>query len=341
MTTAAKANPFARNHLIRDAMNQAIYETMQIDASVYVMGEGAWVKAFYDAPRIYKDFPGRIVTMPICEDGIVNYACGAALMGVKPIVNIIAGDFLYRAMDSIVNTAAKLNFTGGKHTFVIQAEFLLGGPTTGQRNEALFSHIPGLQVVMPSTPHDAYGLMHTVLREPGVTLFLEDRMIQDGGSWNDDDLALSEQVPVGVCRLRKMGKRGNVTILTYGVMRQVVERALAPFQFNGDYYAEDSPMLCDVIDLCSLYPIHWQYIVKMLERTGKVLIVEPDVVYGGIGAEIAAVLHERRPHIKVKRLGAPRETVPASQTLHSRFLPNEKDIIQAIQAMSDGTAFGY
>ena len=331
MTTAIKASPFNRNHLLRDAAAQAIYECMADDPAIHLFGEGAWVKNYYDAPRIYKDFGGRIVTMPIAEDGSMNFACGAALMGTKPIVNVIAGDFLYRAMDGIVNTAAKLNFMGAEHTFVIQAEFLLGGPTTGQRNEALFTHIPGLQVVIPSTPHDAYGLMRTILRKPGVTLFLEDRMVQDDGPWANGDRDLAGDVSVGATSWRVKGQRGNVTILTYGVMRQVVERALAPFKFNGDYCDDDYLMLCDVIDLCSLYPLDWRFIVKMLERTGRVLIVEPDVVYGGIGAEIAATLHERRPHIKVKRLGAPKVTAPASQALHHRLLPTEEEILAAVR----------
>ena len=321
MTTTVK--PFARNHLVRDAMSQAIFECMAADPSIYLYGEGAWVKQYYDAPRIYKDFPQRIVTMPICEDGNLNFACGAALLGCTPIVNVIGGDFLYRAMDSIVNTAAKLNFTGGDHTLVIQAEFLLGGPTTGQRNEALFTHVPGLQVVLPSTPHDAYGLMRTVLTEPGVTLFLEDRMVQDDGPWLADDLELSRLLMVGDSRCRDEVHLGSVTILTYGVMRQVVERALA-----------QCPIRCNVVDLRSLYPLDWLSIIEMARWTGKVLIVEPDIVYGGIGAEIAATLHERIPHIEVKRLGAPRLTAPASQALHHKLLPTEDDVVVAIRSLS-------
>lgn len=336
--TLPRSSSFTRNHLLRDAMSQAVYEAMADDKSIYLYGEGAWVKQHYDAPYILKDFPDRIVTMPICEDGSLNFAVGASLLGVRPVVNVISADFLYRAMDSIVNTAAKLNATGGEHTLVIQAEYLLGGPTTGQRNEAVFAHVPGLQVVMPSTPHDAYGLMRTVLTEPGVTLFLEDRMVQDDGPWEADDLELSGRTSVGACRLRKMGKRGNVTILTYGVMRQVVERALSQFKFNGDYYDKHYPMLCDVIDLCSLYPVAWPFIFKMMERTAKVLIVEPDIVYGGIGAEIAATIQERRgrrgPHIEVKRLGAPRITAPASQALHHKLMPTEEDVVAALRSFS-------
>jgi pyruvate dehydrogenase E1 component beta subunit len=128
-----------------------------------------------------------------------------------------------------------------------------------------------------------------------------------------------------------MGKRGAVTIVTYGVMRQVVQRALAPYKFNHDYYADEYQMLCDVIDLRCLYPIDWAFIKKMLERTGKLLIVEPDVTYGGIGAEIAATISEEMPHVRVKRLGAPRATIPASKSLHERMLPTEGVIVDAIR----------
>ena len=332
--TLPKSSPFTRNHFIRDGINQAIYKAMKDDASIYLFGEGAWVKQKYDAPKILAEFPERIVTLPIGEDGNTNFAVGASLLGVKPVVNVISGDFLYRTMDSIVNNAAKLNFTGGDHTIVIQAEFLLGGPTTGQRNEAIFAHVPGLRVAMPSTPRDAYGLMLTALSTPGVTLFFEDRMIRDDDKWEPSDLRFQGALPFGASDWRVKGQRGNVTILTYGVMRQVVERALKPYTFKGDYYADDYPMLCDVIDLCSLYPLDWGFIKKMLERTGKLLIVEPDITYGGIGAEIAATIAEQMPDVRVKRLGAKRMTVPASASLHNEILPTEEDVLASIEALN-------
>ena len=190
--TTVKAQAFYRNHLLRDGINQAIYDAMQIDPSIYLFGEGAWVKARYDAPQILAEFRERIMTMPIAEDGSVNFAVGASLLGVKPVVDIITADFLYRCFDSIANTAAKLNFVQAEgeppKTMVIRAEFLTGGPTTGQRPEALFAHIPGLNVVVPSTPRDAYGLMRTALQTPGVAIFFEDRMIADQGPWTAQDL---------------------------------------------------------------------------------------------------------------------------------------------------------
>ena len=314
----------------------AVYDAMKEDASIHLLGEGAEIKQHYDAPYILADFPERIITMPISEDGNTNFAVGLALLGIKPVVDVIAGDFLYRTLDSIANTAAKLDFVSGQeHTIVIRAEFLLGGPTTGQRPEAIFAHIPGLRVLLPSTPREAYALMRDALTTHGVTLFFEDRMIRDDDEWDEADLKLEGCVPSDRCSWRMKGQRGNVTILTYGVMRQVVERALKPFKSDGDPYSENNQMLCDVIDLWSLYPINWGFLDKMLERTGRLLIVEPDVTYGGIGAEVAATLAEMRPGIRIKRLGVPRTTVPASPALHSQFMPAEEQIVSAIRKLNE------
>ncbi len=335
---------FQRNHLIRDAIGQALYDGMALDSAIHLFGEGAHVKVHYDAPKIEADFLDRVHTLPISEDGNTNFAVGTSLLGIKPVVDVIVADFLYRTMDSIANTAAKLNFTRPNEdpkTIVIRAEFLTGGPTTGQRPESLFTHIPGLRVVVPSTPRDAYGLMRTALSTLGVTLFFEDRMIQDG-EFTEDEMKYPSPMPFGVANWSRKGGRGNVTILTYGLMHQVVKRALAAYPWKHnislDFYGGDYEMVCDIIDLVSLYPIHWQLITKMTERTGRLLIVEPDVQYGGIGAEIAAYFQERRPHVKVRRLGAPLSTIPASMALHAQMLPTEKDVLEAIRGFDN---FGY
>ena len=331
---STKPSTFARNHLIRDAISQAIYDRMISDSSIHLFGEGCHVKVHYDAPNIERDFSDRVHTLPISEDGNVNFAVGASLVGVKPVVDVITADFLYRAMDSICNTAAKMNFVRPDQlprTIVIRAEFLTGGPTTGQRPEALFTHIPGLNVVIPSTPRDAYGLMLTALNTPGVTLFFEDRMIKDDVDWQQGDKELTDSLPLGACSLRRMGKRGNVTILTYGVMRQVVEVIISKLHFRGDYYSDDYPMLCDLIDLRCLYPIDWPVISKMLERTGRLLVIEPDVQYGGIGAEIIATVAQQMPEVRVRRLGGPKMTIPASPALYSVIMPSEEQIVEAIR----------
>lgn len=318
LTLPKSPTPFARNHEIRDALGKALYDAMREDGAIHLFGEGCEVKMHYDAPAIERDFAGRMHTTPISEDGNVNFAVGASLLGVKPVVDVIAGDFLYRCFDSIANTSAKLDFvTGREHTIVIRAEFLMAGPTTGQRPEALFAHIPGIRIALPSTPHDAYGLMRSALASPGVSIIFEDREIQDG-EFEEEDLRLGEQVPFGESSIRNYGERGGPLVLTYGVMRQVVERALEGFSRPR------------VIDLRSLYPIDWKRLEWCMNRHNQVLIVEPDISYGGIGAEIVAQLAERFPATLFKRLGAPKATIPASPALHKGMIPTEEDIVAAV-----------
>ena len=328
-------DPWRRNRKIRDAIGHALHYAMAADPAVHLFGEGCEVKVHYDHPDIERDFLDHCHTMPIAEDGSVNFCVGAALMGIKPVVDIISSDFLYRAMDSIVNTAAKANFARPDQpiTLVIRAEFLTGGPTSGQRNEALFTHIPGLNVVVPSTPRDAYGLVLTALQTPGVTLFFEDREIEDDGYFMSEDLEVGATVPLGKGLVRDMGPRGGVAVLTYGVMRQRVEEAVreAQYQFYTSAHDRFDPdsVDCSVIDLRTLFPLDWDLIRKAVDRTGALLIVEPDVEYGGIGAEIAAWAGMNR--IPVRMLGAAREVIPANGFNKALWMPSKEEIIEAIR----------
>ena len=323
--TEAKRDPWFRNHLIRDAIGQALYEEMKRDPAIHLFGEGAHMKVHFDALRIEAELPDRVHTLPISEDSNTNFAVGASLVGLKPVVDVITADFLYRTMDSISNTAAKLNFVSPGETpktIVIRSEFLIGGPSTGQRPEALFVHIPGLNVVIPSTPRDAYGLMRTALNIPGVTLFFEDRMIKDSET-KEEDTVLHGPVGLGQARRRKgtLG-RPQATIVTYGLARQIVEGIL-------DQYQELKVLL---IDLRTLYPLDWDTVLEAARISDKLVIVEPDVVYAGVGAEIAATVAERLPGTVIRRVGAPRSTIPASPSLHDRMLPTEEDIRDAIKS---------
>jgi pyruvate/2-oxoglutarate/acetoin dehydrogenase E1 component len=322
-------DPFYRNHLVRDAIGAALYDAMKEDPAIHLFGEGAQIKMHYDAPQIEKDMLDRVHTLPISEDGNTNFAVGASLLGVKPVVDVITSDFLYRTFDTICNTAAKLNFVAPDgaepHTIVIRAEFLLGGPTTGQRPEALFTHIPGLNVVVPSTPRDAYALMRQALNEPGVTLFFEDREIQDSQTQPWD--LLDSPLPVLPFRwsIRYQEKIAPVlTVVTYGLMRQVVESVLA----------QEDIKRVEVIDLCTVSKIPSYLGLSQLPEMVKLLIVEPDVQFGGIGAEIVAQLAERLDTpFKVIRLGAPRETIPASRDGQARMLPSREQILEAIRGI--------
>ncbi|MCL4435496.1 MAG: hypothetical protein M1387_02150 [Thaumarchaeota archaeon] len=317
-----------RNRLIRDAILQAVYAEMKKDASIYIMGEGASMKVHFDAPMIEREFPDRVITFPISEDGNTNFAVGASLMGMKPIVDVITADFIYRTMDAICNTAAKINFVSGgvdkPKTVVIKSEFMTAGPTTGQRVEALFTHIPGLNVVVPSTPYDAKGLMATTLTSPGVTIFFEDREISDKTTKQSDMVNPDYyKIPFGSAKVRRKGE--NLTIVSYAVTVRTAESVIDEYDIS-----------CDLIDLRSLYPVDYDTLYESVRKTGKLLIVEPDVTYAGVGAEISANISEncfndlKKP---VMRLGAPRTTIPASARLHKQLIPAEEQILQAIRRL--------
>jgi len=317
-------DPWFRNRLIRDAIYHAIYDRMKEDPSIYIMGEGSHMKIHFDSPQIEKEFPDRVITLPISEDANTNFAVGMALAGVKPIVDVITADFLYRTMDSICNTVAKTNFVSDPKTIIIRSEFMTAGPTTGQRPESLFTHIPGLNVVVPSNPMDARGLMDTALQTRAAILFFEDRMIEDKTTASFDmDIGLSH-VPLGSARRRRKGH--NVTIVSHALTLRMLDMLL-----------EKEKLEYELIDLRSIYPIDYPLIAESVNRTGALLIVEPDVTYAGVGAEIAAqiseICFERLSH-PVKRLGAPRTTIPASRSLHDYLLPSEKRILEVAEELS-------
>lgn len=320
MTT--KPNPWHRNHEIRDAIGRAMYERMQVDPTVHLFGEGAHVKMQFDAPQINRDYPDRVHTLPISEDGNTNFAVGTSLLGVKPVVDIITADFMYRAMDSICNTAAKLNDVRAEgepaRTIVIRGEFLTAGPTTGQRPEALFAHIPGLNVCVPSSPGQAYSLMKEALTAPGVTVFFEDRMVRDTDLTEDDfgdvDLPIGSGVVTHTCPSPKL------TVVSYGYLRHVVQ-AIVVEQFAN---------VVEVVDCPTLHPLPMVTLGASARRTKRLLVAEPDVQFCGVGAEIVAAVAETGVVERVGRVGAPRATLSAASGLAGRTFPTPDDITSAI-----------
>ena len=328
MADKPKFDPWYRNGLLRNAIGQALHEEMTADPAIHLFGEGCDRKVHYDAPQIERDFPDRVHTMPICEDASNGFALGTALLGVKPVVDIITSDFIYRAMDSLANSLAKLNFVQAKgeppKTVLIRAEFLTAGPTTSARPEAMLAHVPGLHVAIPSTPRDAYGMTRTALHTPGVTVLFEDRMIADAllKERPEDCEPLDEVVPFGQAALRRNHPEARLIIITYGLMRQVVEEALK---------GVDAPL--DLIDLRWIYPLDWWALETSARKTRRVLIVEPGIQYGGVGAEIAAHLAESVSGVMIRRMGGRRGTLPAAMTLHTQFMPQSSQIAEAVQSM--------
>jgi pyruvate dehydrogenase E1 component beta subunit len=258
------------------------------------------------------------------------------LAGAKVIVDVITSDFLYRTFDAIANTAAKqATVRSEPSTIVIRSEFMTGGPTTGQRIESLFCHIPGLNVVIPSNPADAYGLMATALKTPGVTLFFEDRMIEDATTAERDKLdasilsggtsSLGTKLLSFTCPFGKAGRREAagmaLTVVSYGLTLRML-----------DTWLKDEPY--ELFDLRTLYPLDMMSVFQSIVRTRALLFVEPDVQHGGVGAEIVARVAEEYPGTRVARIGAPRCTIPASRDLHEHLLPTRDRVLAVAKELA-------
>jgi len=319
-----------RNGLIRQGISRAIYETMKADPMVYILGEGAHMKVHFDAPYIENEFPNRVVTWPIAEDSGINFALGASLLGVKPIFDVITADFLYRTMDSVCNTCATTTYIAGEQAnpIIIRAEFLLFAPSTGQRLEAMFGHVPNLNVVVPSNQLDAYDLMVDALGRREVTVFFEDRMVVDARMKPSDKLdSVSQHSPrkIGQACVRKLGK--DLTVVSYAL----------PLQRTEEVLDEHPEWDVELIDLVTVKPFDKKRVLESALKTGRMLVIEPDIVTGGIGAEVVAATVESANrlgrNIRVKRIGAPLRTIPASPSLHDMIIPNGPRIQLAIREM--------
>jgi pyruvate/2-oxoglutarate/acetoin dehydrogenase E1 component len=311
-------NAAHRNHLIRDGILRAIYARMKADTRVVLMGEGAHVKQWYDCRALHDEFPERILTLPISEDSNANFALGCAIAGMVPVVDVITADFGFRCFDAICNTLAKHETVDRPRTIVVRMEHLTGGPTTGQRWESMFARVPGLSVCVPSNPSDARRLMETALTHPGVTLFFEDREIPDENT-------PEEKTGGMMCMPQPFGKawlhRGErLTVVSYGLcLRRIVD--------------DERMRVFDLIDLRTLYPLDMPTILESTCRTGRLLVVEPAIRFGGIGAEIIAQVATREPGIRCQRLGAERATIPTAREHHEGLYPSAAQVLAVAERM--------
>lgn len=325
-----KKDPWFRNRLIRDGIYRALHEEMTDRKEIVILGEGSHMKIHFDSPAIERDFSDRVLTMPISEDGNTNFAVGMALRGVVPVVDVISSDFLFRTMDAICNTVAKVNYVHDPPlTIVIRAEFLTGGPTTGQRIERLFCSIPGLRVAVPSNPQDAYAMMFNALNHPGATIFFEDRTIEDATTLADLKLeglgvgarAWASQTGAG-SRFGRREDDAKVTVVSYGRTYRQCETLFA-----------NDPRV-ELIDLRWLSPLDVDEVALSSAETGKLLIVEPGPEAFGISAELQAAVWEREARetpSRVIRIGAPMATIPAARELHDRLLPTDDELRRLVE----------
>jgi acetoin:2,6-dichlorophenolindophenol oxidoreductase subunit beta len=306
-----------------DAINQGLADALAEDEHVVLIGidVGAGGGIFTATRGLYERFgPQRVLDTPISEMGYVGAAVGAAMTGLRPIVEIMFMDFVTVCLDPIVNQAAKLPYmTAGALSVPIVFRTQTGagrsaGAQHSQSLEAMFAHVPGLKVVMPATVTDAHDLLLESVRDPNPVLFIENRRLYGMRGELDQD-----PLPLGRARIARAGD--EVTVVTWG---QSLRECLTA--------ADRAEVSLEVLDLRSLVPLDIETVLDSVSRTGRMLVVHEAVQDFGAGAEVAArVADELFDELltPVRRLGAPAVPMPFSPVLERSLLPNAEMIAEA------------
>jgi pyruvate dehydrogenase E1 component beta subunit len=317
-----------------EAIREALREEMHRDPSVFIMGEdvGVFGGVFGVTAGLYEEFgPDRVRDTPISESAIVGGGLGAAMMGRRPVVEIMFGDFLMCAGDQIVNQAAKARYmSGGKAKVPLTIRVTTGAPGSAaaqhsQSPESWFMNVPGLKIAVPATPADAKGLLKTALRGEDPVLFFEHKMLYAvrGPVPEDPDFT----VPFGAANVVRPGR--DVTIIAIGGM---LAKALAA----ADALAQEG-IEAEVIDPRTLVPLDKEALIRSLAKTGRVVIVHEAHKRAGPGAEIAAVLAEEAVEYldgPIVRVAAKNVPIPYSPVLEEEVLPGVEDILAAVRFLT-------
>jgi acetoin:2,6-dichlorophenolindophenol oxidoreductase subunit beta len=318
-----------REIMYRDAIREALAEEMRRDPCVFLMGEDVAEHGgnFLATVGLYNEFGQlRVFDTPLSESALVGAGVGAAMMGMRPVVEIMFADFVSIAMDAIVNHAAKVNYmSGGEVTapMVIRLAAYGAGRRSGAHHsqgiESYLTNVPGLTIVAPSTAYDAKGLLKASIRTQNPVIFIEHKMLYaKKGAVPEGEYLL----PIGVADIKRPGT--DLTIVSYSRMVDVSLAAAKILEKEG--------VSAEVIDLRSLQPLDEDTILTSVKKTGHLLIVHEAPVRGGFGGEIAAVVAEKALgylDAPIRRLGAPWVPVPFSPTLEDAYVPKDVDVVKA------------
>jgi len=315
-----------------EAIRQGIWEEMERDASVFLLGEdiGTYGGAFKVTAGMWEKFGNdRVIDAPISESAIVGAAVGAALMGMRPVAEMQFMDFVSCGLDQIVNMAAKIHYRWGAAVPIVvrgpSGAGVHGGPFHSQSNEMWFVHTPGLKVVAPATAYDAKGLIKASIRDNNPVIFYEHkylyRRIKD--EVPDEDFI----VPLGKAAVRREGN--DIAVITYGAMVWVALEA-------AELLASDGISL-EVVDLRTLLPYDEQCVLSSARKCSKVILLHEDTRVGGLAGELAAVIAEKAfadLDGPIVRVTAPDTPVPFSPPLEEYFLPNVQKIADAARQLA-------
>ena len=317
------------------AINQALHEEMRRDDNVFVMGEdvGELGGAFKVTEGLLDAFgEDRVIDTPISEALIVGAGIGAAILGMRPVLEMQFGDFISCAFDQIVNTAATLRYRhGGKASCPLVLRAPSGAGVHGalfhsQNPEAWFTRVPGLKVVAPATPYDAKGLLKSAVRDDNPVIYFEHKRLYRSVK---EDLPEGDfTVPIGLAELRLEGR--DLSIITYGgTMHQALDAARIVEKEDG--------LKIEVLDLRTLLPLDREAILATARKTGKVLIAHEDRLTGGVGGEVAALIAEHAFDYldgPIKRVAALDTHVAFSPPLEEYILPNTNKVVEAIRELA-------
>ena len=315
----------------REALREALREEMIRDERVLIMGQevGVWGGTYAVTRGLLDEFgEKRVIDTPIAEEAIVGAAIGAAMGGLRPVAELMTINFSLVAMDQIVNNMAKIRFMfGGQMTIPLVVRTPAGwgqlAATHSQTFESWFAHIPGLTVVMPSTPADAKGLLKTAIRSENPVMFIEHaRLYGTKGEVPEVEYTL----PMGVPDVKRAGR--DVTIVTYSRMVNVALEAAETLARDG--------IECEVVDLRTLRPLNMAAVYGSVEKTHRAIILEEDWTTCGMGAEIAARIGRDRfdsLDAPVERLGQVEAPMPYAKNLEALMFPDEALIIDKVRGM--------
>ena len=315
----------------KDAVREAMVEEMRRDKSVFLMGEdiGDYCGAFGVSKGMLEEFgPERIRETPISETAFVGAGVGAAITGMRPIVELMFSDFMAVCYDQIMNQAAKMHFMfAGKVNVPMVLRTPAGGGTGAaaqhsQSLEQMYLHVPGLKVVVPSTAYDAKGLLKTAIRDNNTVIFLEQKRLYNvKGEVPDEEYT----IPLGVADVKREGS--DVSVITYG---RVVQMALEV----ADKLAAEG-IRVEVVDLRTLAPLDTEAIIATAKKTHKVVIAHEAVQFGGFGGEIAATLTDSDAFYyldaPIKRVGGLYCPIPFNPILEAETFPTPAKIEAAIR----------
>lgn len=303
-----------------EAINEAIYQSMEDDNKIIVMGQGVNDPntVLGTTKGLEQKFPGRCIDTPIAEDGMTGVAIGTALAGFKVIHTHIRMDFVLLCMNQIINMAAKMEYMyGGEVNVPIVIKSMIGkswgqGPQHSQGLYSLFINIPGLRVVAPTTPYDAKGAMIAAIAHKGPVLFIEHRHLHYQKGF------VPEKRYGIVPELRKLKEGSDVTLI--GVSQMVVEC------FRAAKILEENGIKAEVIDPIYLSPLDYTNIYKSVKKTKKVIVVDCDWFASSVGADIISSLHESGLDFRSFKMGFAHTTCPTAPSLEKEFYPTAEKI---------------